>query len=87
MSYWHCENCDCEIIFDYSADNDCWNEVVGEPEGFLCINCFVAKAKAKGIEPKFVRLFVIDGEFSIANPQDTGFKDHCGIEPRRGGGV
>ena len=63
MKYYNCEECNCEIIFDYSVDNDCWNTVVGKPEGFLCINCFVKKAKVKGIEPKFVQLFVINGEF------------------------
>lgn len=52
-----CDKCGLVIKFDYSANNECWNKIVGKPDGQLCIDCFITLAEIKSIVPKFIRFF------------------------------
>lgn len=60
--YESCENCGHCFKVCWTAEDKNWVEVYGNDGGCLCIDCFVERARRKGVKPKIESMQVFNPE-------------------------
>jgi len=48
--YETCQRCGNAYCLIWSVSDGLWNDVIGEKEGLMCIDCFIKEAIKKGIK-------------------------------------
>lgn len=59
----YCDRCDHRMRFNYAADNEVWNQIIGEKWSIICIDCFIELCQDADVEPKFVVFHIPGSEF------------------------
>ncbi len=59
----YCGRCSHRMRFNYSAESDIWNKVVGDQWSIICIDCFIYLCQRVNIEPKFTYFHIPGSEF------------------------